>query len=167
MIWIQTHTGIQFDLLDPTPDMICIEDIAHSLARLCRFTGHCNQFYSVAQHSWLCSYKAPLKYALEALLHDAHEAYTGDMSKPLKGLCPEYIVIQKNIDGVIREKFGLPAACSPIVRGIDHRMLYTEKRDLFGECFPWRTTITPYIMRIVPLSVGAAEIMFMETWKSL
>lgn len=165
MTWIQTYTGIQFDLLNPTPEMVVIEDIAHSLARLCRFTGHANRFYSVAQHSWLCSFKSPPKYALEALLHDAHEAYTGDLNRPLKALCPAYKDIQSNIDRVIREKFNLPIVCSPIVKNIDRTMLYTEKRDLFSNNILWRGSTLPYDMKICPLDVQSSEIMFMETWK--
>lgn len=165
MTWIQTYTGIQFDLVHPTPEMVVIEDIAHALANLCRFTGHSNQFYSVAQHSWLCSFMAPPDYALEALLHDAHEAYTGDLNRPLKALCPAYKDIQANIDTVIREKFGLPSTCSRVVRDIDHKMLYTEKRDLFDCKLSWSSSALPYEMKIVPLDVNSAQIMFEESYK--
>ena len=54
--WIQVYTGGQFWPLDPRPEEIHIEDIAHALALTCRFTGHCREFYSVAQHSLLVSY---------------------------------------------------------------------------------------------------------------
>ena len=83
--WIQTHSGIAFDLLKPTPDMIVIDDIAHALSNLCRFTGH-SKFYSVAQHSRLASFMVSEQFALQALMHDASEAYLTDISAPLKAL---------------------------------------------------------------------------------
>lgn len=94
--WIQTYTGKAFDLLDPQPEQVDILDIAHALSNICRFTGHCRAFYSVAQHSCLVArivvdlwrrehgYDCPEEVALVALLHDAPEAYIGDVSTPLK-----------------------------------------------------------------------------------
>ena len=83
--WIRTHTGLRFDLLDPRPEAIDPRDVAHALARLCRFGGHVRRFYSVAQHSLLVADLAPLGLELPALLHDASEAYLGDVVAPLEG----------------------------------------------------------------------------------
>lgn len=80
--WIQTYTGKQFSYFECGPEQICIEDIARALSNLCRFTGHCKKFYSVAQHSVLVSHRT--KNPLLGLMHDADEAYTGDMCRPLK-----------------------------------------------------------------------------------
>ena len=49
--WMQTHSGLRFYPLDPRPEDIRIEDIAHALPMICRFNGHCSRFYSVAEHS--------------------------------------------------------------------------------------------------------------------
>jgi hypothetical protein len=57
--WIQTFTGKQFNFADPQPDQICIEDIAHALANICRFNGHIKTHYSVAAHSVIASYLVP------------------------------------------------------------------------------------------------------------
>jgi len=97
--WIQTYTGVRFDLLVPTPEMVELDDIAHALSMLCRFTGHTKFFYSVAEHSYQVSVlvenycrriglsaKDGAHAGLEALLHDASEAYVGDVSRPLKKL---------------------------------------------------------------------------------
>lgn len=85
--WIQTVSGKRFYLLDPRPEMICLEDIAHALGQLCRFTGHTRSFLSVAEHSVTVSHLLkPFGPAAElaGLLHDAAEAYIGDVNNPLK-----------------------------------------------------------------------------------
>jgi uncharacterized protein len=92
MSWTQTHSGRKFDLLNPTPDMVEWGDVGHALANLCRFNGHTRFFYSVAEHSMLVeelARRCPTirvfnpQRALLALLHDAHEAYLGDMTTPV------------------------------------------------------------------------------------
>lgn len=83
---IKTYTGKEFRFDQIDPEAIDIRDIAHALSHLCRFTGHTNLFYSVAQHCLLVSEKVPggPEIKLAALLHDAAEAYVGDLSSPLK-----------------------------------------------------------------------------------
>lgn len=103
---ITTWTGQSINLLDPDPDTIIIEDIAWSLSHLCRFTGHTSVPFSVAEHSINVSNNFS-DLALEGLLHDAQEAYIGDVSSPLKSLLPEYKKIEKKFESVIRKKFGL------------------------------------------------------------
>lgn len=89
--FIHTTTGVEFDLLNPTPDMIALEDICVSLDNLKRFTGHGKRPWSVARHSLVVrEIVADLvgdtdrKLQRTALLHDATEAYFGDISRPLK-----------------------------------------------------------------------------------
>jgi 5'-deoxynucleotidase YfbR-like HD superfamily hydrolase len=83
---INTVSGIEMDLLNPTPEMIDINDIAHSLGMQCRFGGHVSMFYSVAQHSVFVAGKAPAELRKHALLHDAAEAYLQDITAPLKNI---------------------------------------------------------------------------------
>ncbi|QDP54860.1 MAG: hypothetical protein Unbinned3891contig1000_58 [Prokaryotic dsDNA virus sp.] len=90
-VCITTHTGKQFDLQDPNPALVDIEDIAWALSNLCRFVGHTPTFYSVAEHSALVASVLLEKtrdpvWAMAGLLHDAHEAYMGDIPQPLKNL---------------------------------------------------------------------------------
>ena len=80
---IMTHTGKLMDALNPSPDNVCIEDIAHALTNICRFTGHVSRHYSVAEHCIHASYLG-LGDPLICLLHDAAEAYIGDVASPFK-----------------------------------------------------------------------------------
>lgn len=101
-------SGKQIDLLCPTPNMIRLEDIAHALSNICRFGGHSRTFYSVAQHSVLVAELAPFRLRKEALLHDATEAYVGDVIKPLKVLLGDVFEnIENSFLKAIIKKFDL------------------------------------------------------------
>ena len=89
MNWILTNSAKPISLVRPRADLVTPEDIAHSLAHICRFNGHCKHHYSVAQHSLLVASIVPEEDQLPALLHDAAEAYVGDMVQPLKQLLKE------------------------------------------------------------------------------
>jgi hypothetical protein len=142
--WMQTFPScLAFDLLNPTPDMVRIEDIAHHLSQICRYTGGCNRIYTVAEHSLHVSdllIDASPCVRLQGLLHDATEAYVGDVSSPLKALLPEYRVIEDRIASVIATKFGLPQELDPSVKKADMIALFSEKLELLGEPpEPWFT----------------------------
>src|SRR5262249_3879894 len=112
--WIATITGKRWFVTDPHPDDVDIEDIAHGLSMVCRFGGQCREFYSVAQHSVLmanemCRREAPPEMALWGLLHDAPEAYLGDMVRPLKRSMPNYKVLEHVTEGCILVGLGLAA----------------------------------------------------------
>jgi 5'-deoxynucleotidase YfbR-like HD superfamily hydrolase len=101
-------SGKLIDINNPNADMICIEDIAQALSKICRFGGHSNDFYSVAQHSVVVANLAPAYLCKEALLHDAAEAYLGDVIKPLKNIIgPVYEEIEARFMKVICDKFDL------------------------------------------------------------
>src|SRR5690242_720613 len=107
---IRTYTGRAFSPLDPNPDDIVIEDIAHALSLNCRFTGHVRWHYSVAQHSVLCSEIVPSEYALTALLHDASEAYLSDIARPIKqqpDFGDTYLRYEGALERAIAERFSL------------------------------------------------------------
>ena len=152
---ILLHSGKFFDFVRPTPDMIEIEDIAWGLAHTCRFGGHVNGFYSVAQHSILVAAKVPCVRMLEAILHDATEAYLGDIVKPLKNLLPEYQLLETRLWKVIADKFGLPHQMTPVVKATDRRALSTEHRDLTkmsdqSEPLPGLQDYPPFKRKITP-----------------
>lgn len=136
---IQTFSGIYFNLLNPCPEDVRIDDIAHALANLCRFGGHTRRFYSVAQHSLLVAELVPPGLAFQALLHDAAEAYCGDMVSPLKMCVPGYVTIQKRIEAAIAERFNIPAELPDEIKRADLVALATERRDLMPWCErPWQ-----------------------------
>ena len=155
--WTQTVSGKAFDFEDPQPDMVCIEDIAYSLSNLARYNGHSRPVYTVGDHSLHVCARLPSDLKLEGLLHDAVEAYTGDLIAPLKHK-PELKPVWKAIDEAIQEvvsiKFGIPVLMHPLVRDADLRMLETEKRDLGFLPTPrdWVDTgLEPYPEVLIPV----------------
>jgi len=131
--WMQVYTGGKFYPLDPRPEEIFIEDIAHALSLLCRYVGHIKRFYSVAEHCWYVSERVSKENALWGLLHDATEAYLSDISHPLKYM-PEmaiYKKIEKDVQKVICARFGLSETEPQEVKDIENRLLANETRDLF------------------------------------
>lgn len=131
--WIITYSGLKFYHLNPQPEMIAIEDIAHSLSLTARWTGHTKHHYSVAQHSVYASLIVKPEFALEALLHDGSEAYLGDMNRPLKHFTaagPAYLAIEEKVEEVIFKKFGVRYPMPPEVKEADTQMLYSEKEQL-------------------------------------
>jgi hypothetical protein len=126
-----TSSGKEIDIRNPTEDAICIEDIAHALSNICRFGGHCHPFYSVAQHSVIVAALAPPELQLAALLHDAAEAYLGDVIKPLKILLGyQYERYELMFDSIIRRKFGLCAKEMNAIKEYDKQALGIEHKAL-------------------------------------
>lgn len=165
MSWILTHSGKHFDLIDPQPDMVDALDIAHALSFACRYAGHCDYFYSVAQHSVLVSEIVPPELALEGLLHDAAEAYIGDVTRPLKLLLPDYRAIEHRVDQAIRAAFDLPGLPSREVKEADCILLATERRDLMPKDateWPVLNGIKPLNKGIHALNPGHAKSIFLE-----
>lgn len=169
---IMTVSGKPFWPFDPRPEDVRLGDIAHSLSMQCRFNGHTTAFYSVAQHCVIMAQgffmAGETELAREALLHDAAEAYIGDLIRPVKAHCPDWCAMDARLDGVIRARFGLPPVMSAEVRDADLRMCVTERRDLcaaspevdWGDLpEPFQETISPWgpgVSRSAFLNVAAA-----------
>lgn len=141
MCWIQTYTNRKFYPFDPSADDVCIEDVAHALALMCRYGGQCREFFSVAQHSVAVSRMVPSCDALWGLLHDAAEAYLSDVCRPIK---PHLYVgwqngflsfarIEERLLSAVAERFGLSMPMPSAVRSADLCQLERERRQLMGE----------------------------------
>jgi hypothetical protein len=135
---IRVRSGRYFDLADPRPDQFTFADIAGALSKICRFGGQCGEFYSVAEHLWHCARQGqadglPLDTQAALLLHDATEAFCGDVVKPLKIMLPGYVEIERRIEAVIAEKFRVDFEReSASVEKIDREMLIAERLALFS-----------------------------------
>lgn len=136
--WIQTYTGRRFHYDDPRHEDIHIMDIAHALSNLCRYAGHSDRFYSVAEHSVHVSrlFTDP-QMRMIGLLHDATEAYCVDVPRPLKRRLPQYQDYEDALWPVIAARFGLPLAIPAEVHEMDTRMLITERPQIFRKVIPW------------------------------
>jgi uncharacterized protein len=141
-------SGRYFDLADPKPDQFTLQDIGGALARLCRYGGHCREFYSVAEHSYHCATQAmvdrlPLGVIRACLLHDAAEAFCGDVIRPLKVMLRRdgagaYGAIYERVERCIEKKYlrnpgqhSFVSLKEPAVAEIDVAMLFAERRALF------------------------------------
>ena len=166
--WCQTSLGAQFWPLDPRVEEVHLEDIAHALSNLCRFGGHCREFYSVAQHSVLAARCAPIGLQAQALLHDATEAYLVDVPRPIKRNLTGYAEIEEGLARIIGQRFGVELVdLRREVKEIDERMLFTEKRDLMKPApAPWSiaqgVVSEPYEEQIVPWAPRDCKRLFLE-----
>jgi len=144
--WLQTFTGIRFWPLDPRPEEIHINDIAHALAMQCRFAGHSKQFYSIAEHSVHVSYLCDPGDELWGLLHDASEAYLCDLARPTKHLpvMGEYQAAEKRLQQAIAECYGLSSEMPESVKFADNIMVSVEARELMAPLDPdWDRWLVP------------------------
>lgn len=128
--WIMTYTGRQYWPMDPRPDEVDLLDVAHALSNLCRYTGHCQRFYSVAEHSVLVSRLVRPEHALAGLMHDAPEAYVNDLARPLKRFLPQYQHVEELNWRAVAKKFGLPERLPDDVHRADNMALRLEYAEL-------------------------------------
>lgn len=189
---IQTYTNKYFDLYDIKNESINIEDIAHALSMICRYGGHCNEFYSVAEHSVRMSNEVAPEFALYALLHDGAEAYLGDIPSPFKRFyriedyssyvtclhCDKPLVdpkttrfddVENVIISCIMSKHDLEMPIPREVHIADKRMLFTEIRDLMKSpsSLDIENVMLPYEEKIIPWSPKTAELLFLDRYKEL
>ena len=191
---IITISGHPVQVLDPDEGSICIHDIAHALSMTCRWVGHVREFYSVADHSLRVSDLALegaaaaglgsldcVHAALHGLMHDAAEAYTGDLASPIKDRMlilgdgesetVAFRVAEDRILDRIRSALGLrdPAPIAVrLVHEADRRLLVTEDRDLRdGPTFDWDGYPPPLEWRIRPIDQADAKLRFLARWEAL
>lgn len=127
---IRTFSGKWMNVFELDESMICIEDIAHALSNQCRFGGHLPKFYSVAQHSIMCSVIVPQEHKLAALMHDASEAYLLDVPRPIKKCLLNYAEIENDLMSMIAYKYGFQWPLHNDVKHADELMLQKEWNEL-------------------------------------
>lgn len=174
-IYFQTSSGHMVDLLSPAPEDIFITDIASHLSMLCRFSGATRAFYSVSQHSVMVARMVPLHAKAHALLHDAHEAFLGDITSPVKSALvflgdKSLAKLTAKIDRAIHAAFGLeypaPREIQAVIQHADQVALATEKRDLL-EYAEWNLPLpSPAKHRIRPLTWPLALDLFMKEYQN-
>lgn len=168
--WMQTFSGAQFWPLDPRRSAILITDIAHALSLICRFGGHTTRFYSVAEHSILISRAVAPEAALWGLMHDAAEAYVGDMIWPLKasGDNYKYIEVGNEIQRAIADRYRL-GPMPDEVKEADNRILVDEHAQVMAPGLTWWTdeNYEALGVTIEGLDPVAAEAAFLARFREL
>ena len=191
--WISTYRNKRVFPFDPDKDTIEIEDIAHSLAMICRWGGHSLTYYSVAEH---CVRVADFLYvqavksgksieeskriAFLGLMHDATEAYVGDIPRPIKGFM--YLQTPRGMEGfreteahvykVIEEALGLPPykdGDDEIIHEADNILLVTEARDVqhgSGKWDYWTDQPEPLEGIIYAMTWEVAKSTFLTRYKT-
>jgi 5'-deoxynucleotidase YfbR-like HD superfamily hydrolase len=175
MNYIQMNSGARVYVapetlsIDEEKSLFYLDDLAHALANLCRFAGHTNQFYSVAQHSVFVARIVAANAAVnaefteadydllcaQALFHDASEAILADIPKPMKMLVPDYQRLEKQVQSWIMRRLGLPEHEAALVKVADRVALATESYYLMGENMA--PDLQPITMDILPLHPAAAK----------
>lgn len=177
--WMNTYSGIHFTPFKPKPQDILIEDIAHALSHQCRFGGHCKELYFVSEH---CIHVSAIVKHLGGtldeqrfgVLHDASEAYIGDVITPLKRH-PDmsfYHKTEATLEAAIAERFHLLPKMPPLVKHADSQMLHFETRRLTNKMLPgWG--LEPFneelegLIDIFPMNPGNAKAAFLKRFYEL
>ena len=168
--FMQTYTGRKFWSLDPRPEEVFIEDIAHSLSLQCRYAGHCIKFLSVAEHSvliarWLLDH-TDAQTALYGLLHDAPEAYVVDVPRPLKPFLANYKEAEAKVWAAIARRYRLAVAMPEAVHEADGRIIADELVNLLP--MDWHSRHDdPLGVKLEYWSPEEAEVEFLAAFDAL
>lgn len=166
---IMLHSGAEFDFRNPQASAFTIEDIAHGLSMLCRYSGQCRIFYSVAEHCLLVSDMVP-EHAFEALMHDAAEAFVGDITRPLKQMLPQFKHIEHQVEVAIFARFGVPRPMPAAVKQADLAVLAAEQEQLMPSgTNRWAVAagIVPAPIHVRGLAPREAEQAFLDRFAEL
>jgi hypothetical protein len=171
---IQLSNGHLFDLERPDPSLIDIRMLAASLSKLCRFNGHVKRFYSVAEHCVFVSELVAPEFALKGLLHDATEAFVGDMVSPLKATQPAYKKVEHRVARAIKAAFFVPDGGNREVKQADRIAGITEANQLMPPS-PYWDSQQPYWGGAKPLedpprlgwSIRRAELEYLDRFEEI
>lgn len=172
---ILTYSGNYYDYKKPSESHLNILDVAHALSQICRYSGHCREFYSVAEHSvnvYQLLTDAGYDYEIRkaGLLHDSPESVMLDVVKPLKMLLPDYQALEEEIELDMARRFEYQYPLHPAVKWADLMMLNIEQRQIMNNEDEWEThmSIDKYKdFKIECLSPKDAKERFLNTYMSL
>lgn len=174
-MYITTNHKIHFTPLDPKPEQILIEDIAHAQSLMTRANGHFPEFYSVAQHSIACTREAmargyAARVALACLIHDGSEAYLSDITRPVKQVLDGYRQIEKKVQDAIYCRFlgSLPTEEEMSqIKDIDDTCLYYEFDHYMGEKLMPKAPACSSRLLFTTLPFGQVEQEFLSLYHRL
>jgi 5'-deoxynucleotidase YfbR-like HD superfamily hydrolase len=165
--WIRLHSGGKFHFIDIESSTITIEDIAHNLSQICRYTGASRKFYSVAQHSCIVCDILPHSFKFCGLMHDTSESVTGDANSILKRLLPDFKAIEKKVEKFMAKKFDIPFPYPAIVKYADLIALASEMKFLMpGEDYK-NIRYEPLPTKIIPWSISRSKREFLSRFRKL
>jgi hypothetical protein len=169
-----TFTGRRFHFTDPRPEDVCIEDVAHHLAQICRYGGATRSHYSVAEHSVIVSLYVEPAYARQALLHDAAEAYVGDIIRPIKRFLAGFDAVEDKVEAAVFARFGIVPTpeSNAAVKTIDDRVIVDEIRAVTADPSiyterSWLQGLAPLGANIARLDARAAEHVYLQRFVEL
>lgn len=168
--YMRTVSKKDLVIRDPDINNIDIEDIAHGLSLHCRYGGQIPKHYSVAQHSVLVSELCDPKDAFWGLMHDAAEAYIGDIISPVKRMLKDFSKVENYFMSVICEKYKMKREMPPSVKVADMNAYLLEEHDLRGNNYWPGGIVPPWVKRVERLqywSAGFAERAFLSRFMEL
>lgn len=174
--WMMTFTGRQVLPLALKPEDVDISDIAHACAMQCRYNGHTQIFYSVAEHmthisAAILAATGDRVKALQGHIHDGGEGYTGDMIRPMKNSLKRFYEPWKQVEEAneraICKALDVPFPFDPIVKEFDKRIIVNEKTALFGPNKPWDWNYEPLDIIIRGWDPICAEGRYLEQYGKL
>lgn len=169
--WMQTFSGIQFAPMAPEPQF-SLKDIVWALSHVNRYSGHCLWPYSVLHHSCFIASRMFIdigdsKLALQGLMHDATEAYMGDVPRPIKRLVPKYTEVEEQMQKQLFTHFGIDPVMDPRVKDYDNRILMDERTQVLGKVdYDWGWSPPPLGIRIIPKEPRVIRKWFMELFNA-
>ena len=164
---MQTYTGALVDLQSFSQADVRLPDIAHALSLINRYTGHTLYPYTVAQHSVIVSKLCSPENALWGLMHDASEAYLGDVASPLKHMLPQYRTLEQHVQREIAKRVGLTWPMPDEVHDADTRVLLAEKAWLMSVEHDWGIEARPVTVPKVAWGWNEAKVEFEKRAKEL
>ena len=169
--WMCTASGVKYYPANPRAEDIRVEDIAHHLSRICRYTGAISaEHYSVAEHSVHVSYTVPPPFAYEGLMHDWPEYVLGDFNRPAKHQCPDYMRLEDLNWRVGAAVLGLPLELHPAVKEADARVYLAERLVLMPplpDHEHYASDLEPAPVKIMALSPNRAKQLFLARYREL